>query len=302
MKYIEDYLTKLEPLEPIPTGFDKVVSRNSSIKAVLFDIYGTLLVSSSGDIDQASTKISNLKIALEETGIILKKSEYYSEEKILGFILEEFKSAIKLSHFISEENNYPFPEIDILRIWESVLLIAGHSEWIEPINNPDIRQLTMIFELLSNTIYPMPGMKMVLEGLQASGYPLGIVSNAQFYTPVFMNYFLNGELNYGESIDLFNADLSVFSYQEMRAKPDIELFNKILPALKNEYSIKPDEIIFVGNDMLNDIYTAHKAGVKTVLFAGDKRSLRIRGDRDEVKGLKPDYIITELSQLFEILD
>jgi putative hydrolase of the HAD superfamily len=37
--------------------------------------------------------------------------------------------------------------------------------------------------------------------------------------------------------------------------------------------------------------------MKTVLFAGDQRSLRLREDRTEVAGLIPDAIITELRQL-----
>jgi putative hydrolase of the HAD superfamily len=41
--------------------------------------------------------------------------------------------------------------------------------------------------------------------------------------------------------------------------------------------------------------------MKTVLFAGDKKSLRLRKDLPELNGIKPDYIITELMQLMTLL-
>ena len=53
--------------------------------------------------------------------------------------------------------------------------------------------------------------------------------------------------------------------------------------------------------MLNDIWTASQAGLKTALFAGDQRSLRLRETDDRCQGLEPDVVITELNQLVHIL-
>ncbi|MDZ7774545.1 MAG: HAD hydrolase-like protein [Bacteroidales bacterium] len=80
--------------------------------------------------------------------------------------------------------------------------------------------------------------------------------------------------------------------------PDSYLYKSIIPNLKNKYGLEPQEALFIGNDMLNDVYAANKAGFKTALFAGDKRSLRWRKDR--IGSLKPDYV-TELQQLNRII-
>ena len=140
-------------------------------------------------------------------------------------------------------------------------------------------------------------MKEVLMEIKKMGIPIGIVSNAQFYTPIIMNYFLTGNFSSHQHIDLFDKDLSVFSYKELRAKPDTALFDKIIPVLNNKYNIEPSETIFVGNDMLKDVYTAKQAGLRTVLFAGDERSLRLREDDMRVKGLHPDFVINDLKQI-----
>jgi putative hydrolase of the HAD superfamily len=148
----------------------------------------------------------------------------------------------------------------------------------------------------------MPGMKEVLIGLKDKGIPLGIVSNAQFYTPIIMNYFLTGEFSIKQDIDIFDPELSVFSYKELRAKPDVRLFDKIKLTLQNKYNLKPSDAIFVGNDMLKDVYTAKNSGLKTALFSGDKRSLRIRENDLRVKGIFPDFFINDLKQILQIIN
>ena len=52
--------------------------------------------------------------------------------------------------------------------------------------------------------------------------------------------------------------------------------------------------------MLKDIYAASQAGFKTILFAGDKRSLRLRKEKKEVHNLQADYVIDNLLQILEI--
>ena len=56
-------------------------------------------------------------------------------------------------------------------------------------------------------------------------------------------------------------------------------------------------ILYLGNDMLNDIWAAAQVGFRTALFAGDARSLRLREDREEIGDISPNAVITELKQL-----
>jgi putative hydrolase of the HAD superfamily len=53
----------------------------------------------------------------------------------------------------------------------------------------------------------------------------------------------------------------------------------------------------VGNDMLKDIWPAARLGCKTALFAGDRRSLRLREDDERCRELEPDLVVDDLSQL-----
>lgn len=301
--HIKDFFDELEKLEPRPTGIQASFEPNKNIKACLFDIYGTLLISASGDIDESTISEENLYKALDYSGFLTMDKKTFNERGIGKKILDRFKEAIKAHHV--QKNNYhqiAYPEVDIREIWNNVLKTAWDNKWIKEPENGNLTEMIFIFELLSNPVFPMPAMKEVIRQINDSGRLLGIVSNAQFYTPVIMNYFLNGrQVEDSDQVMYFNPDLTVFSYKIGKAKPDHSLFTEVRNILETKYGIQANETIFVGNDMHKDIYAAAKAGFITVLFAGDQRSLRLKENLDAVKNTKPDYIINDLKQLFIIL-
>jgi putative hydrolase of the HAD superfamily len=297
---IKKWLDNTEKLEPIPTTFCPNLKTDSGekIKAVIFDIYGTLLISSSGDIDQASLSSENLRSAMEAGGFDLLSCQ----PGVCTFLLDQLQEQIAIQHNQLHLQGHPFPDVDIFKVWEGMFEAAEEQKLLKRSGNESLVDTIFVFEILSNKVYPMPGMKEVLNALIKKGIPLGIVSNAQFYTPIIMNYFLTGEFSSRQDIELFDKDLSVFSFKELRAKPDTALFDTVKTTLENKYKIQASEAVFVGNDMLKDVYTATNSGLKTILFAGDERSLRLREKDARVKGMFPDFIINELSQLTKIID
>ncbi len=296
-KYIKNLLDNLDPLLPIPTGIKPRYSRDADIKAVVFDIYGTLLISSSGDVDQAEITEENLKQALDASGIKILDNN----QNTLDYILNDFDRTINICQDAGRMNNLPYPEIDILSIWRIVLIHAKRKGLIAIEKDADISLMTCVFEFLSNKVSMMPGLIEMISALKERRIPLGIISNAQFYTPVLMNYYLNNKISLKERIKGFDKELTVFSYKFGKGKPDQTLFNELVPTLKWNYGIIPAEVLFVGNDMLKDIYASNQTGFKTVLFVGDKRSLRMRKDDIRTKSLRPDYIIDHLEQITNIV-
>jgi putative hydrolase of the HAD superfamily len=97
----------------------------------------------------------------------------------------------------------------------------------------------------------------------------------------------------------FDPDLCAWSFQLLEAKPSVNLFRGVVERLQHSYNIAPEEALYVGNDMLNDIWPAAQLGLKTALFAGDQRSLRLRENDPRCSGLEPDIIITKLLQFSE---
>ena len=60
-------------------------------------------------------------------------------------------------------------------------------------------------------------------------------------------------------------------------------------------------MLYVGNDLRNDIWPASLTGCRTALFAGDARSLRLREDDPRYASVDPDRIVTALSQITDAI-
>ena len=273
------------PLAPIPTGLEAQLPQLTDIQAVIFDIYGTLVISGTGDISIAEQvdREEVLRSFLTATG-----SEIPLDVAVSGL----FYGLIKEDHQESKARGAAYPEVDILEIWDRLISKLR----LQAPDEETLKVMAIRFECAVNPVWPMPGLVSVLESLRKRQLPLGIVSNAQFYTPVMLESFTGKTLT-----ELgFQKDLSVWSYKERLGKPSVELFQKLNRSLSSR-GIQPEQTLYVGNDMLNDIWTANQAGLKTALFAGDKRSLRLRDTDERCQGLEPDLVITELAQLFHIL-
>lgn len=301
MKYIKGLLEETEELVPEPTGLKPKMERLDDIQVVIFDVYGTLLISSSGDVEEEQLSEQHLLHALEEGHFVVTDKKAFFENGQARKMLTQYKELINEFQIKKKkEKNINYPEINIVAIWDLLLKQAAENNIIEFTKNSDVKKMIFVFEMHSNKVYPMPGMNHVLGEMIKENKILGIISNAQFYTPIIMNYFINKKIELND-LHPFDKRLTLFSYQESLAKPEFILFDKLLSVLRNNYQLKASQTLFVGNDMHKDIYPAHKAGMKTALFAGDKRSLRLRQDKPETKNLEPDLIITELSQLLNVI-
>jgi len=276
-KSVQQYIHRLAPIPTSLTSSDNLIH---DIRCVLFDIYGTLFISGSGDIGLAGQSSPQM----ESIRLLLKKFEIPKTPRAL---LDEFHSAVKARHSELRNQGVDFPEVRIDRIWQDVLQEADHNT---------IRQFAVEFELVSNPVYPMPNLTDLLSTYRQRGLLMGIISNAQFYTPYLFKWFLDSDL---QGLG-FDSDLIFYSYKFERAKPSAALFEMAAEKLMQR-QISPATVLYLGNDMLNDIYPANIVGFKTALFAGDKRSLRLRTTDPRCRDLTPDLVVTDLAQLIKLI-
>lgn len=291
------------PRSPRPTGLQSSAHRLSGIRAVLFDIYGTLFVSGSGDVGTAMRHggidhfLESFADAVPElVGMRARTSDL---PRSLGETARRaYFDAISRDHEHAHAQGIDHPEVDIRTVWEGVCEELAAAGYLGRAPRPDeIERLALAYELRANPVWPMPGVGRTLRALRTAGYPLGLVSNAQFFTPLLFPALLGAaatELG-------FREELCAYSYRLGRAKPSRALFEGPLAALRDGAGIDPSETLYVGNDMRNDIATAHAAGCRTCLFAGDERSLRLRDGDSAVSGIEPDAVIRSFGELRAVL-
>ena len=283
------------PMTPRPSGVLEHLRKLDDIRAVVFDVYGTLFISGTGDISIAR-EMSNeraLTEALQFAGFSGNLKEAGREGT--AWLLQ----MIQHTHDVGKKQGREYPEVDIRNEWEHVLTQLRHHTLIKgAITTATVARTSVEYEYRVNPVWPMPELAETLNSLRKHHFTLGIVSNAQFYTLLLFPAFL--KKSYTELG--FTPDLCVWSFQVLEAKPSVKLFRGIGERLYDQYRITPAETLYVGNDKLNDIWPAAKLGFKTALFAGDQRSLRLRENDRRCSSLEPDLDITTLSQLIEVLN
>lgn len=296
MNSLKDIILKnCPPLAPLPTATEPQLNKLEGIKAVLFDVYGTLIVSGSGDVGTAAA--INTAEALTHALVV---SDFKGDLDLAGQIGQKMlKAEILEWHTAGHDAGIDCPEVDILKVWKKIIESLCNTEALKSqhVTFDQIRCLALEYECRVNPVFPMPGSTELLQKLKEQNQTMGIVSNAQFYTPLLFPAFLGKTI---EEIG-FDPECCIWSFKELKAKPSADLFPKAGKFLKKNHGIDLSETAYVGNDMLNDVYCAQQAGCKTVLFAGDQRSLRLRENDDRCKNLKPDATITALAQLLEII-
>jgi putative hydrolase of the HAD superfamily len=276
-EHITDYLT---PLSPQPTSMSPGGRLTNRIKCILFDIYGTLFISGSGDISIAQ-KTSPGARNLER---LLRK---FNIRKTPQNLVRELFDAVENEHRRLRNEGIDYPEVRIEQIWNQILNIE---------NRDVIRRFAIDYELIVNPVYPMPNLGKMLATCRQQKLAMGIISNAQFFTPLLFEWFLDASLeNLG-----FLSEFIFLSYRIGYAKPSSVPFEKAAAAIAAK-GFETTSALYVGNDMLNDIYPAKQLGFQTALFAGDARSLRLRADDARCFNLSADIILTDLEQLKDYL-
>ena len=281
------------PMRPQPTNIAPRLHRLPDVRAVIFDVYGTLLISGSGDVGTSDVSASNRQIVelMSEVGLD-------SDPELVPATADLQAQILSMNGSIQSNDN-PHPEVDIVEAWRRTLAERRQQSGQSQLESVEfLVRLTSRYEAIMNPTWPMPGAKELLPRLGAAGHRLGIVSNAQIFTiPLLEDLIEQRSLEAGG----FDLDLCIFSNRFRQAKPGPRLFDVLRAALRSK-GIEPSEAVYVGNDMLNDVCAASRAGLKTAWFVGDMRSCRSRDDDPRCRSVKPDLIIDDLMQLSECLE
>jgi putative hydrolase of the HAD superfamily len=256
----------MTPLMVTPAGMTPKLPRLEGIRAVVFDLYGTLLISDAGGERSGPEPDPE---GLPGMGALLEKT-------------------IVLHHERRRAEGVAFPEVEIRKVWAEALAAGGFPA---PAGD-ELEGLILRHECRVHPVWPMPGSGELLETLRARGLLLGIISNAQFYTLPVMEGLFGADLD-----ELgFHPDLRVFSFEEGEGKPSLRLFEKLREKAA-AFGIAAHEILYLGNDWKKDVAPANAVGFRTALFAGDARSLRLGGVGEEEARESADALVTGLEEV-----
>lgn len=264
------------------------------IRAVVFDVYGTLFSSGVGDISLATQ--DNRDALLRQT---LADNQIELTPAAQGVRLDQqLHQQIAAHQQQRSAQGIKFPEVEIRSVWQDFLAKLAQDGLLATQFKGEVATLVIDYERRVNPTQPMPHLAEVLKALKARRQVMSIISNAQFYTPLLFQTYLQADLpQLG-----FCPKCNVWSYQELEGKPSTKLYSLAAAKLLTYHNIAAEEVLYVGNDLRNDIWPAQAVGFKTALFAGDRLSLRRRADDPDCRHIKADIELTELRQVLECIE
>ena len=253
-------------------------------KIIFWDVYGTLVAAERGDLDSLIRREAELRTAFERT------VKNFSLAIAPALLHNLFLRGIQAEREARRTEGLVHPEVRIDEIWFKLL------EKIQANVSPSInfaREVALFFERQANPKQFQPHAYEVLTILQDRRLRQGIISNAQFYTPIELSTLLRHESNGAVCTykSVFDPRLVFFSFELGVAKPDAAAFRPAIEALTRE-NVMPDECVFIGDSLTDDIAPAQHLGFKTVLYAPTTVT---------DASVKADLVIHNLAQLLEWL-
>ena len=238
-----------------------------TIRGLIFDINGTLTdINTDERHGEIYRTLSNL---LLYQGIVLSENEL---RKLYFRIMKEQRGATGERH----------PEFDATGIFREIIrrhatdftrrLPAGRLNGL-PVFLAETFRAASLFRLklyqgVRETIkqlHPQYHLAVVSDGQAAYAVPeLNAVGLLAYFSPILVS----GDLGY--------------------RKPDGRLFARALSVMR----MRPEEVLFIGNDMYRDVYGARESGLKTVFFKTNQ-------GQQEYSGTEPDYIIYTFPELLD---
>ena len=226
------------------------------IKAVLFDLYGTLAGFEPTRFLIQSQVVKKYNLFLTQQGV---SKGYFLADKFMAE--QNAVKPVRSMNQIEKENFFARYE---------QLVLSGDALDV----NLDLCK--KIFKELQQVSYSMvlyPDVIDSLIKLKSLNFKLGLISNMDKLGSELLNEFKLSEY----------MDICVTSKEANVEKPDPQIFNLALSKL----NIKPEEAIYVGDQILSDVEGASNSGMTPVLM--DRENSHVNYENLKVTNLE-DFI------------
>jgi hypothetical protein len=277
-----------------------------NIKAVTWSIYGTLLALTGGELYFEHPQQFIMDVALDKT--IQEFNMWGSMSRKPGQPAEYMKhiySTVLTEQSSISSPGLKHPEVSSDRIWMAILKKLLQKDYkfdatfYGALNEYSCKIAYFFHASLQGTAC-YPGAALAMRHVADSGLVQGLLADAQCFTEVQLQRGLKEQENTARLDTLVDAELNALSYKVGARKPAEQLFRHALNALK-EREITPDQVLHIGSRITQDIAPARRLGMRTALFAGDAASLQATPEQLKAPNSRPDILLTELSQVAEVV-
>jgi FMN phosphatase YigB (HAD superfamily) len=276
------------------------------VRLVTWNVYGTLLAISSGNLLFEHPNKFVMDIALDKTVQEFKMwGSMYRRPGPPADYLREMYVRVLDEQKMAPSPGEKHPEIHAERLWEGIVKKLLQKDYKFDTGffgslNEYGRKIAYFFHASLQGTACYPGAGQALEQLQSRGLLQGLIADAQCFTLVQLQ---RGLTQQGAKLCVesqFDRNLRALSHEQGGRKPSERLFKHLLTAAAQQ-GISPAQILHVGSRITQDLAPAKKLGMRTALFAGDKESLQATTEQLKDTATRPDAMVTELTQIADIV-
>ena len=310
---LEQYATWLDgrdlpwpaPPKPDPVKAKPHVARLRGVRAVLWNVYGTLLAIPFGELVFEHPQPFVMSMALEKT--IAEFKMWASMSRKPGapseYMLHLYRTQLDEQR-LAPSPGEKHPELIADRLWEGLIKKLFQKDYTFDAGfygslNEYSRKVAYFFHASLQGTACYPGAAAALRAVADAGLVQGLCGDGQGFTPVQVQRGLDAQAG-GRLDAAVPPDLQVLSYEVRGKKPSERLFQLALDRLE-KYDVGPAEVLHVGSRIDKDLAPAKKLGMKTALFAGDRTSLAASRDQLKDRATKPDVLLTDLGQIADVI-
>jgi FMN phosphatase YigB (HAD superfamily) len=282
--------------------------RLPEIRAVTWSVYGTLLCVAGGELYFEHPDPFIMNIAL---GKVLQEFKiWHALPRKPGEPEEQLKALYQrrlAEQRMTAGGGEKHPEIAVERLWESIFkLLMDNSDKFEfdagfyGSLNEFSRKVAYFFHASLQGTCCYPDVVFALRYLRENGIRQGLLADAQCFTPVQLQRGLAAQDPEARLDNWVDPELRTYSYEVRARKPSERLFRHML-GLLSQRNIAPPQVLHIGTRMTLDVIPARRLGMKAGLFAGDRASLEATQEQLKDKATRPHVLLTELSQIADVI-
>ena len=293
---------KTEPAKATP-----FLAPLSGIKAVAWNVYGTLLTIADGQLLLQHPQAIRMQVAMEKT--IHEFNMWGSMTRRPGqpweYFLPKYNSAIEDAKLVGGCKKGDFPEVNSAHIWRKLLDMLSQKEYEYDEDrygdwDDYAEKIAFFFQLCLQGFQAGPNALQVLTDVAAAGVKQGLLAESQPYTLAQLLQGLEQQGRLPPLGKLFAPGCLVMTHELAVRKPSLSLYQQSRERFA-ELDVEPEQVLYVTSRIADDLAAAKQHGFKTALFAGDKLSLQATAAECKDPALKPDRLLTSLHQIRGLL-
>jgi FMN phosphatase YigB (HAD superfamily) len=280
--------------------------RLPQVRAVLWNVYGTLLRIAGGELWFEHPQAFVMNVALDKT--IQEYKMWASMSRKPGQpadYMKQLYDSVLIEHRAVPGGTEKYPEVASDRVWEALIKKLFQKDYKFDAGffgslNEFSRKVAYFFHASLQGTACYDGAAKALRYVAKKGIKQGLLADGQCFTRVQLQRGLAAQDSEAVLDKLLDKDLIVLSYEFRGRKPSERLFRQAVQALTQQ-GIAANQVLHVGTSITRDLAPARRLGMRTALFAGDRTSLQASAEQLKGPASRPDVLLTELSQIADII-